>query len=606
MKKITLLLLALFAFTGNTLFASHLMGGEITWTCGGASNQQYVFHVKLYRDCNGIPGPSSVTLSTDAPGLSAGILCYLVSQTDISPVCNTSGPSITCAGATGNTAGAVQELTYQSQPITLSGVPPAAGWVFWYSDCCRTVAIVNLASSSVGFTLRAKMFAYNGTNANVCYDNSPQFAELPKTIICTGYPFVINHNAKDAELDSLTYDWDHPIDQVPTGSIWTQTNLAYNNPYTYDNPLPQPSQNPNNVAAVLNHNTGEVSFTSFIAGAYVFVLKVTEYRCGQKIAEIFRDFYVVLAPCADIVPGFPNHPPVNTAPFMDSFGLYTSYTDTVHAGDTVSFSMTATDPDAAHQLQNITLTASGLEFDSAFTNSNGSCPFPPCATLSPSPIGFSSLVNATFNFNWRTPPCTPFQDGICSTNSKEYFFNFSFYDDFCPIPARSYKVVKIVVIGDSVPTIYQSGDTLYSSVQSSYYQWFMNGSLITGATSNYYVPTQNGFYIVETTFTNGCTTNSPRFPFTNTLVISPDNIAELDISPNPFHQSVRVHVAGNKLNDANIILRDITGRTLSSWKYNSLSSVLDEAYDLSDLSAGIYLMQIKIGGAQKTFKLVKE
>src|SRR5689334_5745764 len=88
----------LFSLIAAQVSASHLMGGEITWTCSGT---QYVFHVKLYRDCNGIAGPGSVTLSTNAPGLSAGIVCNLISQTDNSPVCNPAGPAITCATATG-------------------------------------------------------------------------------------------------------------------------------------------------------------------------------------------------------------------------------------------------------------------------------------------------------------------------------------------------------------------------------------------------------------------------------------------------------------------------------------------------------------------------
>ena len=78
----------------NALHASHLMGGEITWACQG--NGQYIFTLKLYRDCNGITPPSSVQLSVfNHPTVSsiAFLLNGLPVQTDISPSCNGAGPS---------------------------------------------------------------------------------------------------------------------------------------------------------------------------------------------------------------------------------------------------------------------------------------------------------------------------------------------------------------------------------------------------------------------------------------------------------------------------------------------------------------------------------
>lgn len=443
MKRLLLSIL-FFSLFAEYVSASHLMGGEITWTCGGASNHQYVFHVKLYRDCNGIPGPSSVTLSSNGPVSS--ILCNLVSQTDNSPTCGSCGTHITCATATGSTAGAVEQFIYQSSPITLNGVPPATGWVFWYSDCCRNAAIVNLAPGSGGFSLRAKMFPYNTTNANICYDNSPSFYEIPRTIICTGYPFVFNHNAVDKELDSLVYDWDHPIDQVP-GPGWSQINMAFASPYTYDSPLPHPSQNPLNVAAVLDHQTGEVSYTSFTQGTFVLVIKVTEYRCGIKIGEIYRDIQVVLNPCTDIQPGFPNTPPSLSAPWVNGLGN-PLYIDTVYAGQHVHFTLNGldTDLDPSCGFQHMTMTPSGSEFDPTFTNASGPCLHPPCATLSPSPLTYHPQINYAISFDWNTS-CDQMATNVnCRTFSNVYHFVFKLTDDFCPIPGISTATVTIVLL----------------------------------------------------------------------------------------------------------------------------------------------------------------
>ena len=70
MKKFLLftLMTILFFAVGFTAKASHLMGGEITWTYAkaGVDSGKFKFQVKLYRDCNGIPIDSFVTLSTNA------------------------------------------------------------------------------------------------------------------------------------------------------------------------------------------------------------------------------------------------------------------------------------------------------------------------------------------------------------------------------------------------------------------------------------------------------------------------------------------------------------------------------------------------------------
>ena len=58
--KRILLTISILLAVAFQLRASHLMGGEITWTCQG--NGQFVFHMKLYRDCNGATGPPSAAL----------------------------------------------------------------------------------------------------------------------------------------------------------------------------------------------------------------------------------------------------------------------------------------------------------------------------------------------------------------------------------------------------------------------------------------------------------------------------------------------------------------------------------------------------------------
>ena len=57
------LLLVIIILIGHSSWASHLMGGEITWEC--QSNGQFIFQLKVYRDCNGINQSTFVSLDNE-------------------------------------------------------------------------------------------------------------------------------------------------------------------------------------------------------------------------------------------------------------------------------------------------------------------------------------------------------------------------------------------------------------------------------------------------------------------------------------------------------------------------------------------------------------
>lgn len=429
-----LVVTAFFLFMGS-VFASHQMGGEITWKCNGTG--AFIFQLKLYRDCNGMSFNNTLDLDVYNNPLLTQIPVFLVTQTDISPVCNGAGPTITCA-APG--PGAVEEFVFQSNPIVLTGTPPPQGWVFAYTSCCRNPATTNIIVNSTGMTLRAVMYSYNNQNSNPCYDNSPEFLERPASILCAGSPFTYNHNAVDAELDSLAYSWAEPLGDTnslvwnPPANPWY---LPYAAGYAANNPLPGPAQNPGNVPASIDPNTGEISFTSFTTGNFVTCIKVEAWKCGQLVAEIYREMQVVILACgANAPPAIP--PPLNSG---------TTYADTVYAGQVVNFTLTASDPDA----QTLTLTATGNQFGSGYTNAASGCLNPPCATLTPPPPVSGPGGNVQTTFNWQTS-CNHIALGNpCYVGSNTYNFVFRVQDDFCPAPSADIKTISITVL--SVPPV---------------------------------------------------------------------------------------------------------------------------------------------------------
>ena len=344
MKNIRLVLIIIVFFTSAfTVKASHYMGGEITWKCiasGQPNAGKFIFYVKAYRECNGITFGNTVNIMSNSPAGSFTLNLISGWPKDISPDCNVDFQHITCDSAIANNTGAVEEYYYKSGPIQLNGVPPVNGWTFYWTSGNRNPCTNVVNASSLNWYLRAIMYPYNGNNEYPCFDNSPTFAERPNTVICTGYPFQYNHNAYDKELDSLNFEWGQPMSSAGA-------TLPYAIGYSYNSPLPGPTQNPNNVASVVDPLTGIISFTSYTTGAFVTSTKVTAYKCGIKVAEIWRDMQIVLLNCGL------NSPPDVTPPFING----TSYTDTVFAGEYVSFVLQASDiqylPNGAPQTMSI-------------------------------------------------------------------------------------------------------------------------------------------------------------------------------------------------------------------------------------------------------------
>ena len=270
MKK--LLIILIIAFTSFNVNATHIMGGEITWECikdpSDPNVGNYIFSMKLYRDCDG------VTLSTfaqtldvwDHPSVSQISLDFIANN-DISPDCNVTNSGNVALDCASNPVGAVEEYIYTSQPVSLPGIPPVNGWHFTWGSCCRNGAITNLvilnpANPAEGFTLRASMFPYLDASGNPlpsdpCFDSSPRFNESPQTIICTGYPFSYTHNASDLELDSIVYNWDEPLEDMNFGAYNPPINpvpVPWLAPYTVNSPLPG--------GVTLDSQTGEISYNS--------------------------------------------------------------------------------------------------------------------------------------------------------------------------------------------------------------------------------------------------------------------------------------------------------------------------------------------------------
>ena len=429
---------------GFSSAASHVLGGEITWKC---VNGNYVFQLVFYRDCNGNDvSTAPVTIRVWNHPMLSTISLPFVSRIDISPACQqvSGGPNqLACGSGTngGNGAGAIEKITYQSAPLTISGIPPTQGWIFTYETFSRSNSITNIANpATLGVTLAAKMF----TNASSgCVDNSPEFLQDPYFISCAGDPYKYNMHAVDRDLDSIHVGFSTPFNNFPTGTFNPPTNpiiVPYEPGFSFISPTPDASFNPLNSAASIHPISGELTFQSFTTGNYVVKVSVQSFRNGILIAEIEREMQLTITNCAT-----GNNAPTITPPFAG--GLFET---TVNAGTLVNFNLSATDTDALQNgaPQEVLIGASSLQYGTNFIANTG-CINGPCATLNATPI-ITGTTNATATFSWQTACNHLIGAAGNAYDTIPYHFVFKVQDNFCPIPKINYVTVTINVVNQGV------------------------------------------------------------------------------------------------------------------------------------------------------------
>jgi hypothetical protein len=453
MKKIVFLfILFLFAFC-KPIYASHVMGGEITWKCQGG---KYVFQLVYYRDCNGANiNTVGVNLGVwNHPTLS-NISLSFVSRQDISPYCspvNLSPPALACGNGTagGNGAGAIEKIIYKSAPISISGTPPVEGWIFTFQDFSRSGSVTNFTNpSSYGITLTAKMFAIS-TNSNNCVDSSPVFLQEPYFVSCAGTPYEYSANIVDPDLDSTVVEFGIPYNNFPSGTIYNPplnpVPIPFEPGFSYLSPIPNSIFNPANIGATLNSANGKLNFTTLTQGNFNVKLIAKSYRNGKLIAQVEREMLLVVTNCNN-----QNNPPNITAPFPGN-----SFETTIIAGTPINFTLAAKDIELLQDgtPQHNKLTTTGLIYGTNFTSTTG-CDIAPCATLNTTPV-ITGTQGVSVNFSWQTT-CDHLanQYGIVA-NSVPYNFVFKIQDDYCQVPKVRYATVTINVVNPGViaaPTI---------------------------------------------------------------------------------------------------------------------------------------------------------
>lgn len=310
---VKLSLAILFLILSNPLVARHIIGGEITYVCLG--NGDYDFTMKVYRDCDGggagFDNNARVTIFDGQIEVTT-LSVFLAGQTaDVEPdpdPCIIVPPNV-----------CVEEATYRFRlsDYNISLPLSSNSYHITYQRCCRNNFITNIenaATSGATYTMELTPDAQAECNS------SPVYNDFPPIVICAGIPFDFDHSATDSEGDQLVYTLCDPLLGGGPGGSSLQpgdpsdclTGISPNpacpppyDPVDFASP-PYSTTNPLGINAglAIDPVTGVITGLPDVAGQFVVGVCVSEYRNGQLLSVVRRDFQFNVTSCENLT--FPN------------------------------------------------------------------------------------------------------------------------------------------------------------------------------------------------------------------------------------------------------------------------------------------------------------
>jgi hypothetical protein len=182
------------------------------------------------------------------------------------------------------------------------------------------------------------------------------------------------------------------------------------------------------------------------------------------------------------------------------------------------------------------------------------------------------------------------------SDSTLYFPNFSvndtaFYTCYmtnqCGYTETATEIKLVVSPLPTLPVITLNEGQLNSTSAFSY-QWYLNGTIIAGANSQTYTPTQIGNYTVEIADNTGCSSTSTPYNFLATGINTTENeINEVKIFPNPFDIETTISFSKEQKNST-IKITDILGKEIKTLNFTGSQLLIEKG----EMIKGVYFIQI--------------
>ena len=295
-KVMLYLLCALQATEGR---AAHAMGGEIFYNYlgGGDFEITLIFYRECYNSSIEPSGWQNGGTNLD-PTIKLGVyeLNNLYALYNVDLVEASIEPLETVLE---NPCGNLPpDLCMQRLEYTIVVNLPASdtGYDLIFQRCCRNPGIANIPNpGDVGITLTTQIPPFTDDSSP---NNSPQFNVYPPEAICTSFDFFLDQSATDADGDSLVYSFCTPLDggspNDPSPNpepASTFTPIPWGGGFSATDPIPS------NPPFEIDPATGQITGFPTTPGAYVIGICVSEYRDGELLSTVMRDFQFNVVMC---------------------------------------------------------------------------------------------------------------------------------------------------------------------------------------------------------------------------------------------------------------------------------------------------------------------
>ncbi len=160
-----------------------------------------------------------------------------------------------------------------------------------------------------------------------------------------------------------------------------------------------------------------------------------------------------------------------------------------------------------------------------------------------------------------------------------------------------------VASSPGVFSVVQLGDSLIAPQGFDSYQWYFNNIAISGATSYFYVATQDGDYGIVVGNANGCQSgvNVPN------VIIGIDDLSlsnTISVYPNPSTGSFEVTYNSTGVQTSGIQLFDKVGQLIKDENVQSVNGLNKFAIKADELSGGIYMLRVTTNSKVMTKMIV--
>lgn len=136
-------------------------------------------------------------------------------------------------------------------------------------------------------------------------------------------------------------------------------------------------------------------------------------------------------------------------------------------------------------------------------------------------------------------------------------------------------------------------------------QWYVNGALIPGATTNAYAPVQSGLYSVFFKDVNGCSATSDLLTITILAAEKENPFSTYIAFPNPAFDLLNVGLPQAVAGTYTIEIIDIHGRISLTEKVNLEPGANQLKIDISKIPVGTYVVRLPEILSQPSMKFIK-